>query len=109
MTKRTEGITFLIDAADRTRFQEAKGEDCGLLDDPALASTPFVVLGKNIDIAVAADEDVLRHALGFPSHMTSGCDTKCSSGVRPVEIFMRSIVKRMGHAEGSQWISQFCT
>jgi len=102
-----DGIIFLVDAADRTRFQEAKEELGRLLEDPALANTPFVVLGNKIDIAVAASEDELRHALGLPNHMTSGRDTKGSSGVRPVEIFMCSIVKRMGYAEGFQWLSQF--
>jgi len=102
-----DGIIFFVDAADRTRFQEAKEELGRLLKDQALANTPFVVLGNKIDIPVAASEEELRHALGLPNHMTSGHDTKDSSGVRPVEIFMCSIVKRMGYTEGFQWLSQF--
>jgi len=102
-----DGIIFLVDAADRTRFQESKEELSRLLEDQALANTPFVVLGNKIDIPVAASEDELRHALGLPSHVTYGRDSKGASGVRPVEIFMCSVVKRMGYAEGFQWLSQF--
>jgi GTP-binding protein SAR1 len=105
-----DGIIFLVDAADRTRFAEAKEELGGLLEDQALASVPFVVLGNKIDIPTAASEDELRHTLGLYSHMTYGRDTKrAEPGVRPVELFMVSVVKRMGYAEAFQWLSQFLT
>jgi len=103
-----DGIIFLVDAADRTRFNEAKEELAHLLDDQALASVPFVVLGNKIDIPTAASEDELRHVLGLYSHVTYGRDAKKSdSGVRPVELFMVSVVRRMGYAEGFQWLAQF--
>jgi len=103
-----DGIIFIVDAADRTRFNEAKEELSGLLDEQALSQVPFVVLGNKIDIPVAASEDELRNALGLYSHMTYGRETKKNvTGVRPVELFMVSIVKRMGYAEAFQWLSQF--
>jgi len=103
-----DGIVFLVDAADRTRFNEAKEELGGLLAEPSLANVPFVVLGNKIDIPVAASEDELRNALGLYSHMTYGTDAKKGQpGVRPVELFMVSVVKRMGYAEGFQWLSNF--
>merc|ERR1712129_458912 len=101
-----DGIIFLVDAADRTRFQEAKEELTRLLEEQSLAQVPFVILGNKIDVPVAASEDELRHALGLYSHMTFGKDAKANSGVRPVEIFMCSVVKRMGYAEGFQWLGQ---
>mmetsp|Transcript_17904 Transcript_17904/g.50480 ORF Transcript_17904/g.50480 Transcript_17904/m.50480 type:complete len:194 (-) Transcript_17904:205-786(-) len=103
-----DGIIFLVDAADRTRFQEASEELARLLEDQALSSVPFVVLGNKIDIPTAASEDELRQALGLYSHMTYGREVrKNETGARPVELFMVSVVKRMGYAEGFQWLSQF--
>eukprot|EP00928_Gymnodinium_smaydae_P022691 TRINITY_DN1897_c0_g1_i1.p1 TRINITY_DN1897_c0_g1~~TRINITY_DN1897_c0_g1_i1.p1 ORF type:complete len:219 (-),score=66.27 TRINITY_DN1897_c0_g1_i1:106-687(-) len=103
-----DGIIFIVDAADRTRFQEAREELSGLLNEQSLSTVPFVVLGNKIDIPVAASEDELRNVLGLYSHMTYGRDTKKNdTGVRPVELFMVSIVKRMGYAEAFQWLSQF--
>ena len=103
-----DGIVFLVDAADRTRFQEAKEELSHLLDEQSLSNVPFIVLGNKIDIPTAASEDELRQVLGLHSHMTYGRDAKKGdSNVRPVELFMVSVVKRMGYAEAFQWLSQF--
>jgi len=103
-----DGIIFLVDAADRTRFQEAKEELAHLLEEQALANVPFVILGNKIDIPTAASEDELRHHLGLYSHMTYGKESKKGdTGVRPVELFMVSVVKRMGYAEAFQWLSGF--
>merc|ERR1712154_339556 len=103
-----DGIIFLVDAADRSRFGEAKEELSHLLDEQSLQAVPFVVLGNKIDIPTAASEDELRRDLGLQGHVTFGKDTKPgSSGVRPVELFMVSVVKRMGYAEAFQWLSQF--
>eukprot|EP00435_Cladocopium_sp_Y103_P070416 s1331_g35.t1 len=102
-----DGIIFLVDAADRTRFQEAAEELGRLLDDPALARVPFVVLGNKIDIPVAASEDELRHSLGLYTHMTSGkYVNKGEASVRPLELFMCSVVKRMGYAEAFDWLAK---
>merc|ERR1719401_1708818 len=102
-----DGIIFLVDAADRTRFQEAREELSHLLEDQALSSVPFVVLGNKIDIPTAASEDELRNVLGLYSHMTFGREIKKGANkgdlsVRPVEVFMVSVVKRMGYAEAFQ-------
>jgi len=104
-----DGIIFIVDAADKTRFQEAKEELSGLLEDQALARVPFVVLGNKIDIPTAASEEELRYSLGLMTHMTYGRDPKKSqdSSVRPVELFMVSVVKGMGYAEAFQWLSGF--
>ncbi|OLP91860.1 GTP-binding protein SAR1A [Symbiodinium microadriaticum] len=104
-----DGIIFLVDAADRTRFAEASEEIGRLLEDPALARVPFAVLGNKIDIPVAASEDELRHALGLYTHMTSGKHVmggKQEFTVRPLELFMCSVVKRMGYTEAFDWLAK---
>merc|ERR1712083_255850 len=87
-----DGVIFLVDAADRTRFQEAQEELHRLLEEPSLAEVPIVVLGNKIDIPVAASEEELRQGLGLYQHMTSGKDiVKKGTSSRPVELFMVSI------------------
>merc|ERR1712151_699126 len=81
-----DGVVFIVDAADRTRFAEAREEISRLPDDPSLMHTPIAVLGNKIDIPVAASEDDLRHQLGLYSHVTCGTDSKKdATAVRPVE------------------------
>jgi len=101
------GIVFIVDSADRTRFAEAREEISRLLDDVALSRVPFAVLGNKIDIPVAASEDELRNALGLHAHMTSGRGVKKGDeSVRPIEVFMCSIMKRMGYAEAFTWLAK---
>lgn len=102
-----DGIIFIVDAADRTRFQEARLELASLMEDPCLVGVPIVVLGNKIDIPVAASEDELRRGLGIFHHMTSGKEDlqRAPSEARPLEIFMVSIVKKMGYAEAFRWLS----
>eukprot|EP00386_Alphamonas_edax_P005441 GDKI01017533.1.p2 GENE.GDKI01017533.1~~GDKI01017533.1.p2 ORF type:complete len:193 (-),score=65.97 GDKI01017533.1:302-880(-) len=102
-----DSIVFMVDAADRTRFLEAREELSRLLESPELASVPFVVLGNKIDKPSAASEDELRQALGLYSYTTYGRDRKGRDNVRPVELFMCSVVKRMGYADAFRWLSQF--
>merc|ERR1712190_191266 len=101
-----DGIVFLVDAADRTRFEEAQEEIGRLLSDPAMAQIPIAILGNKIDIPVAASEDELRYSLGLYSHVTCGKDVKKGEHARPLEVFMCSIVKRMGYAEAFEWMSK---
>uniref|UniRef100_A0A0G4GQL6 Small GTP-binding protein sar1 n=1 Tax=Chromera velia CCMP2878 TaxID=1169474 RepID=A0A0G4GQL6_9ALVE len=101
-----DAIIFLVDATDRSRFDEAKEELTHLLETQELSNVPFVVLGNKIDVPTAASEEELRQALGLYNHMTYGRDRR-SDGVRPVELFMCSVVKRMGYADAFKWLSQF--
>merc|ERR1719156_445219 len=71
-----DGIIFLIDAADRSRFAEAAEELDNLLKEPGLSSVPFVILGNKIDIPTAASEDELQQSLGLYAHTTYGRDMK---------------------------------
>lgn len=102
-----DAIVFMVDASDASRFNEAREELSLLLDTQELQSVPFVVLGNKIDIPCAVKEDELRQALGLLSHVTYGQDRKGDSDVRPVELFMCSVVKRMGYSEAFKWLHQF--
>merc|ERR1712045_874101 len=80
-----DGIIFLVDAADRTRFEEAREELHRLLEEPSLVQVPFAILGNKIDIPVAASEEELRQSLGLYQHMTAGSELiKGDPRMRPV-------------------------
>merc|ERR1719291_1125102 len=75
-----------------------------LLEDPSLMQTPIAVLGNKIDIPVAASEHDLRHQLGLYAHVTCGTSLKKGdAAARPVELFMCSVVKRVGYGEAFEW------
>jgi len=101
-----DAIVFLVDSVDRDRFPESKRELDGLLSADDLKTIPFLVLGNKIDIPKAASEAELRQALGL--HQTTGKNkTSLGDNIRPIEIFMCSVVKRSGYGEGFRWLSNY--
>ncbi|RYG55577.1 hypothetical protein EON66_04965 [archaeon] len=103
-----DAVIYIVDNVDRERFPEAKRELDQLLSTDALANTPFLILGNKIDMMSAASEPELRSVLGLTE--TTGKSVKSvpkDSGVRPVELFMCSILKRSGYPEGLQWLTNF--
>ena len=64
------------------------------------------MLGNKIDLGRAASEDELRVALGL-HHLTTGKGKVPLSGIRPMELYMCSVVKRSGYGEGFRWLSNY--
>lgn len=103
-----DAVVYLVDAYDKDRFAESKRELDALLSDEALATVPFLILGNKIDIPYAASEDELRFHLGLTNFTTGkGKVVLTDSAVRPLEVFMCSIVRKMGYGEGFKWLSQY--
>ena len=100
-----DAVVFLVDAEDRSRFPEAKQELDAMFKSADLEGVPFLVLGNKVDLPYAASEPELRDALGLFD--TTGYGGKKCDAVRPVEVFMCSVLRRMGYADGFKWLSQF--
>ena len=97
-------IVFLVDASDRARFNEAKNELDHLLAIEQLSTVPVLVLGNKIDLPQAASEQELRTTLGLMH--TSGKNGQAPAGLRPIEVFMCSIVKKFGFSAGFEWLGK---
>lgn len=101
-------MVYLVDASEKERFMESKKELDALLLDESLANVPFLVLGNKIDIPYAASEDELRYYLGITGLTTGkGKVNLAETNIRPLELFMCSIVRKMGYGEGFRWLSQY--
>jgi GTP-binding protein SAR1 len=103
-----DAVVYLVNAYDKERFDESKKEFDALLSDESLGNVPFLVLGNKIDIPYAASEDELRYHLGLSNFTTGKGKVNLSdSNVRPMEVFMCSIVKKMGYGDGFIWVSKY--
>lgn len=102
-----DGIIYLVDASDIERFEESKTELESLMATPELAKVPIVILGNKIDKRDAASEEQLRDVYGLGTKGAWGSEKTNEIDGRPIDIFMCSVAKKTGYAEGFRWLSKF--
>jgi GTP-binding protein SAR1 len=102
-----DGVVFIVDAAARERIADAKKELDALLQAEELASTPFVVMGNKIDMPTALSEEQLKQALGLSNLTTGKTAGAQGKGVRPTEVFMCSVLRKIGYGDAIRWLAQF--
>jgi len=95
-----DGVVFLVDASDSSRFNEAKKELNRLFQEDRLRKTPILILGNKIDLPRAVSEGGLRNELRLPQN-DSLFEAPRSGG-----LFMCSVVKNVGYKEGFEWLSK---
>ncbi|GLD62838.1 inorganic pyrophosphatase-like protein [Lates japonicus] len=102
------GVVFLVDCADHDRLTESKTELDALLADETIVNVPVLVLGNKIDRPEAISEGGLRGAFALDGQVTGkGNVSLKEQNVRPLEIFMCSVLKKQGYGEGFRWLSQY--
>lgn len=102
-----DGVVFIVDAAQPERFPEAQTELAQLLGDDLLKNVPFLILGNKIDKKTAVDKDTLKVELNVANACTGEQKGQNDQGVRPMEVYMCSVVARAGYGEGFRWLSQY--
>jgi len=103
-----DAVVYLVDAVDRDRLPEAQKELNSMLAEEDLQDVPILILGNKIDLPWAASEEELGFALGLHNDKYGkdhGPDDYAD--IRPIEIYMCSVLRRMGYADGFKWLSQF--
>lgn len=72
---------------------------------PELEKVPIVILGNKVDKAGAVSENELLEALGLQDKTVNTWSQ--SKDVRPIKVFMCSVAKKIGYAEGFKWLSTY--
>ncbi len=101
-----QGIIYVVDGADKNRFEESRRELETILQSEELPKIPIVILGNKIDKKEAVQEEELKQAFGLVTQNQFGSQNVDELYGRPVKMFMCSIVKKTGIKEPFDWLTK---
>ncbi len=107
-----DAIIFIVDTCDLSKIPIAADEIQSILVDEELAACPILIFGNKIDKAGALSEVQLAAHLGVSDSLTgkNSVPTAPPGGfegkLRPVELFMCSIVEECGYGDGFRWLAK---
>ncbi|KNH04739.1 Small GTPase superfamily ARF/SAR type [Perkinsela sp. CCAP 1560/4] len=105
---KADAVVFMVDAASPERFPEVRIELDELLQAEEIIDSPFLILGNKIDMTNrAVSEEELKAAIGISGRTTGKGPRSICKGIRPMEVFMCSVVKRTGYGDGFRWLSSY--
>ncbi|KAL8176097.1 UNVERIFIED_CONTAM: hypothetical protein K2H54_021551 [Gekko kuhli] len=102
----TDGLVFVVDSVDSSRFEEARHELEALLDDSQLQRVPLVLLANKQDLPGArspmqvAEEMGLRKLRGDQWHV-QGCCAVSGEGIPEAMMKLSEMVKQYRNARGT--------
>lgn len=102
-----DAIVFMVDSADPARLIESNEELNRLLQTEELSTVPFLILGNKIDLPGACSEDEIVEYLGISMQRSGKNGKPVPEGTRALELFMCSVVKKAGYADGFKWLSNY--
>jgi ADP-ribosylation factor-like protein 3 len=80
-------LVYVVDAADRKRFEEAQGELLRLLEDEKLSNVPTLLFANKVDLLQAAPIEDITEAMAL-ANITSrnwtiqACSAKTGEGLQ---------------------------
>nr|P52885.1 RecName: Full=GTP-binding protein SAR1 [Nicotiana tabacum]CAA66610.1 SAR1 [Nicotiana tabacum] len=110
---KVDAVVYLVDSFDKERFAESKKELDALLSGWSSLAHCFLFLDNwvtRIEHPICCLRKMnWRYHMGAngASPLARGKVNLADSNVRPVEVFMCSIVRQMGYGEGFRWMSQY--
>ncbi|KAJ8301107.1 hypothetical protein KUTeg_020094 [Tegillarca granosa] len=64
------GVVFIVDAAERERFEEARTEITGVLTDENISDVPVAILGNKTDRVECVGVEELIKSLDLSIHLS---------------------------------------
>uniref|UniRef100_A0A7S0QAG1 Small COPII coat GTPase SAR1 n=1 Tax=Coccolithus braarudii TaxID=221442 RepID=A0A7S0QAG1_9EUKA len=101
-SQEADAVVFIVDSADRERFQEAALELHKLLAGNSLPQhAPVLILGNKVDLPGAVREEELYWSLGLDA-LSRGTP---NAPARPLQLYMCSVFEGRGFPEGLEWLA----